>query len=154
MKAKPNRDGHNSIRGCFIDGKNDFTERQLADLTAAVIDVFSSKNDKHGIERFFTTRSDGKDLDPVGQLFVRRGLALRRCISKKPRLREQCRKVLKLYMEQVEEVGIEVTWYCKREKDVHQQDPKASVQRYFGAIHRFMQDMQWIRPSEEEQRKN
>ena len=39
----------------------DLTERQLAAVAAAVIDVFAARNDNHDVDWFFVARSMGKD---------------------------------------------------------------------------------------------
>ena len=63
---------------------SDLSETDLAMITAAVLDVHMARNDKHDVDWAFTTRADGQDLDPVGQLVVRRMLELRRAVCKRP----------------------------------------------------------------------
>ena len=57
---------------------------KLAKMSAAVIDVFRSRNNSHNADRFFATLTSAKnDLDPTVQIFTRRVLQVRRTCSKK-----------------------------------------------------------------------
>ena len=56
---------------------------EVAQLTAAIIYVFRSKNDPHKVDWFFASFfEDKKDLDPIVQIFTRRALQIRRTVCK------------------------------------------------------------------------
>ena len=61
-------------------------DSQVEAMTAAVIDVQHQRNDNRDRDCWFTVCSEGRDLDPHVQLFVRRALAVRRGIAKRPQL--------------------------------------------------------------------
>ena len=47
---------------------------KVASLTAAVIDVFKSRNNNHNANQFFSAMTGSKnDLDPVTHIFARKG---------------------------------------------------------------------------------
>lgn len=94
---------------------NDLTEKQLAAVAAAVMDVLAGKNDNHDVDRFFVSRSEGKDLDPASQLLLRRGLELRRCICKRPHARQSLKETLLLYLHQAKGAGLPTHWYREGE---------------------------------------
>ena len=70
---------------------------KVAQLTAAVIDVFRSRNDFHNVDWFFAAFfEDKKDLDPIVQIFTRRALQIWRTVCKKPGTKGQFLRILKL----------------------------------------------------------
>ena len=71
---------------------------KVASLTAAVIDVFKSRNNNHNANQFFSTITGSKnDLDPVTQIFARRVLQLRRTACKKRDAGPRFKSSLKTY---------------------------------------------------------
>ena len=71
---------------------------KVASLTAAVIDVFKSRNNNHNANQFFSTITGSKnDLDPKVQIFARRVLQVRRTACKRPETTERFRKILTTY---------------------------------------------------------
>ncbi len=78
---------------------NDLTSRQVASVSAAVLDVFRSRNDVHDADWFYVTLNDNtnRDLDPVTQILTRRCLQLRRAICKRPHLKQSFAKAIRLY---------------------------------------------------------
>ena len=74
---------------------------KVAQPTAAVIDVFRSRNNFHNVDWFFAAFfEDKKDLDPIVQIFTRRALQIRRTVCKKPGTKGQFLRILKLYSAQ------------------------------------------------------
>ena len=57
-------------------------------------------------------------MDPVCQLLMRRGTALRRCLSKGPHLERVYRHALQLYVKEATQTGVITEWYHK--EDVEQ----------------------------------
>ena len=100
------------VYACLFYGieANDLTEKQLASISAAVIDVFQGRNDNHDTDWFYATCSEGKDLDPVNQVLVRRCLEFRRAVCKRPYLKKQYQCILQMY---VKESMHEPMWYKK-----------------------------------------
>ena len=47
----------------WIEG-SDMTDKQVASLSTAIIDVFKTRNNRHDVDWFCTTCSKGRDLDP------------------------------------------------------------------------------------------
>ena len=73
---------------------------KIAKLTAAVIDVFRSKNNSHNTNMFFSTLTeDDNELDPMVQILTRRVLQLRRACSKVKGNDDKYKKMLKRYAE-------------------------------------------------------
>ena len=74
---------------------------KINQLTAAAIDVFRSRNDKHNVDWFFSAFfEDQKDLDPIAQIFARRALQIRRTACKKPATKAQFQRILEMYVSQ------------------------------------------------------
>ena len=74
------------------------TPAKLAKMSAAVIDVFRSRNNSHNADRFFATLTSAKnDLDPTVQIFTRRVLQVRRTCSKKEGADGDFKRVLNKY---------------------------------------------------------
>ena len=73
-----------------IEG-SDITEVMTARISAAVIDVFRSRNDIHDADWFYTTFSNdaSSELDPTVQILMRRTLELRRALCKRPKTAEK-----------------------------------------------------------------
>ena len=61
----------------------DFTEREYATLTTAILAALTANSSRKDVEWTFTTSSFGSDLDPVVQALTRRCMAVRRAIAKK-----------------------------------------------------------------------
>ena len=74
-------------------------DRDIAQMSAAVIDVFRSKNDMHNADWFYASHfDDDKDIDPNSQLLCRRALQLRRCYCKQERSFEKYQAILRRYV--------------------------------------------------------
>ena len=73
--------------------------QKIAQLAAAVIDVFKPKNNHHNADRFFATLTtdESKDLDPVVQILGRRASQIRRTASKSKEAEERFKKTLMKY---------------------------------------------------------
>ena len=69
-----------------------------ASLTAAIIDVFWSRNDNRHVGWFFSAfLGDKKEIDPMAQIFVRRAMQIRRAICKRKGALEQFKTILGKY---------------------------------------------------------
>ena len=81
-----------------IEG-SDVTEKMVAKMAAAVMDVFRSSNDAHDADWMFIALSNGtaKEVDPIVQLLTRRCLELRRAVFKRPGTRAKAQKIRKIY---------------------------------------------------------
>ena len=74
------------------------SSRKIANLAAAVINVFKSRNNNHRANQFFSTITEGKsDLDPTAQIFARRVMQVRRTACKKKKAEEMFKSILKDY---------------------------------------------------------
>jgi len=74
-------------------------DRDIAQMSAAVIDVFRSKNDMHNADWFYASDfDDDKDIDPNSHLLCRRALQLRRCYCKQERSLEKYQAILRRYV--------------------------------------------------------
>ena len=77
------------------------TPKKIGSLTAAVIDVFKSKNNNHTANQFFSTINESRsDLDPAAQIFARRVMQVRRTTCKKAKAEARFQKLLRLYVEE------------------------------------------------------
>ena len=83
-----------------IEG-SDITETMMARISAAVIDVFRSKNDMHDADWFYTMTSNGtiSELDPPIQVLVRRCLELRRAVCKRPKTKAKAQLIFDKYIQ-------------------------------------------------------
>ena len=74
------------------------TPAKVAKLTAAVIDVFKSRNNNHNVDRFFATMgSEEKDLDPMVQIYGRRAMQIRRSSCKSSETEKRMKQILTKY---------------------------------------------------------
>ena len=106
---------------------NDLSERQLASISAAVIDVFAGRNDNHDADWFYATQSIGGDLDPTVQVLLRRALELRRCVCKRPQDEHMLKHIVQLYVEEAKRKHTPQEWYCgraERSDEVHNDFPE------------------------------
>ena len=94
---------------------NDFNDTQLRRLAAAIVDVFSCRNDNHDTEWFFLVHSRGLDLDPLGHVLLRRCLEVRRSIGKRPASEQKMKHIMSMYVEQARATGKEYRWYRQAE---------------------------------------
>ena len=83
-----------------IEG-SDITEAMTAKISAAVIDVFRSKNDNHDADWFYMMVSNGtsSELDPSIQILLRRCLEFRRALCKRPKTRAKAQLILEKYIQ-------------------------------------------------------
>ena len=85
---------------------------KVAKLTAAVIDVFKSKNNNHNVDRFFATLgSEEKDLDPVVQIYGRRAMQIRRSSCKGSQAEKRNKGNLLKYATRYKKGSIWPKWY-------------------------------------------
>ena len=90
-------------------------------MTAAVIDVFKSKNNNHNVDRFFATLgSEEKDLDPVVQIYGRRAMQIRRSSCKSSQAEKRNKENLLEYAMRHKQGSIWPKWY----HDIDQGCPK------------------------------
>ena len=68
---------------------NHFPDSALRALRAAIVDLISKGNPHRSNDFTFATSSEGTDLDPVVDFFVRRTTAIRRAICDDPNIAEQ-----------------------------------------------------------------
>ena len=81
-------------------------------LTAAVIDLFKSRNNTHNANQFFSTITKSKnDLDPAAQIFASRVLQVRRTACKKKIAEERFQSLLKNYAKKHKRGGQWPKWY-------------------------------------------
>ena len=77
------------------------TGHRINQLTAAVIDVFRSRNDHHSVDWFFSSfLNEHADLDPIVQTITMRILQLRRTTCKKPEMLQTFTRILLQYAHQ------------------------------------------------------
>lgn len=74
-------------------------ERQMADLSRAVIQILTNKGTNQDLDSTFAACSWGDDLDPVVQVLVKACMALRRAIAKRPHSKIHYQKTHKLYVQ-------------------------------------------------------
>lgn len=74
--------------------------QKIAQLAAAVIDVFKPRNNHHNADSFFATLSadETKDLDPVVQILGRRAMQIRRSANKGKGVLDMFKKILMKYV--------------------------------------------------------
>jgi len=86
--------------------------QKVAKLTAAVINVFRSRNNNHNVDRFFTTLTpDKQELDPMVEIFARRAMQIRRTICKQRHMEEKYKRMLKKYADQNKEAEVAPAWF-------------------------------------------
>ena len=91
---------------------------KVASLTAAVIDVFKSRNNNHNANQFFSTITGSKnDLDPQVQIFARRVLQVRRTACKRPEAAERFRKIPTTYAGKHKRNGRWPKWFRSEDDD-------------------------------------
>ena len=92
---------------------------KVAKLSAAVINVFRSRNNSHNADRFYTTLTSGKnDLDPMAQVLARRVLQIRRTSTKRPDAEAKFKTTLKKYaVKHKEAEGEWPCWYYPNEEE-------------------------------------
>ena len=80
---------------------SDITESMTAKISAAVMDVYRSRNDIHDADWFYTAASNGsgKELDPVVQILTRRCMEFRRAICKRPGTMAKAQAIIASYVE-------------------------------------------------------
>ena len=94
------------------------TPNKVAGLTAAVIDVFKSRNNNHNANQFFSTITGSKvDLDPQVQIFARRAMQIRRTACKRPETMERFRKSIQRYASKYKRDGTWPRWYRPEAED-------------------------------------
>ena len=99
------------------------TPAKMAKMSAAVIDVFRSRNNSHNADLFFATLTNAKnDLDPATQIFTRRILQARRTCNKKEGADVDFRRVLKKYAAKHKDNGAWPTWYRPPQDDQESQN--------------------------------
>ena len=70
----------------------------MANMSAAVIDVFKSRNDNHNTDRFFTIIAFDKDeIDPAIEVFARRVMQIRRTACKSKGMANRYKDMLRRY---------------------------------------------------------
>lgn len=73
----------------------EITIAKVAQLTAAVIDVFRTRNDTHNVDWFFFAfLGDNKEMDPNAQILTRRAMQIRRSTCKKVETTGQFQRIL------------------------------------------------------------
>ena len=91
---------------------------KVAKLTAAVIDVFKSRNNNHNANQFFSTITRSKhDLDPQAHMFARRVLQVRRTAFKKSDAAERFRKTIRTYATKHKRNGKWPVWFQHQNED-------------------------------------
>ena len=94
------------------------TPTKVASLTAAVIDVFKSRNNNHNANQFFSTITGSKvDLDPQVQIFARRAMQVRRTACKRPETMERFQKSIRNYANKYKRDGTWPKWYRPEDED-------------------------------------
>ena len=73
-------------------------ERQLADITTAVLKVLTNKGTNHDLDSTFAACSWGDDLDPVIQLFVQQCMTIRRAVAKRPHKKIHYQNIFNEYL--------------------------------------------------------
>ena len=56
-------------------------DEQVASMSAAVMDVFNRKNNRHDVDWFYSTSHNGKNLDPQVQVVTRRVIVVRKAVA-------------------------------------------------------------------------
>lgn len=79
-----------------IEG-TDYTDKQIARLSAKTIDVFKKRNNRYDLDWWYATCSHGPDLDMALQIFVRRVIGFRRAYAKQPYQQTKLRNIIRLY---------------------------------------------------------
>ena len=59
------------LRQLELEG-SDMTDKQVASLSVAATDAFKKRNNRHDVDWFYTTCSQGRDIDPQIQIVLRR----------------------------------------------------------------------------------
>lgn len=91
---------------------------KVASLTAAVIDVFKSRNNDHNANQSFSTMTGSKsDLDPVTQILPRRVLQIRRTACKQRKAGPKFKSILKTYVTKHKRNGKWPRWYRDEEQE-------------------------------------
>ena len=86
--------------------------QKIANLTAAVIDAFKSRNNNHNANNFFSTITPTKnDLDPAAQILARRVLQVRRIACKKEGADDRIKSLLRDYATKHKKNGTWPKWY-------------------------------------------
>ena len=95
---------------------------KIARITAAVVDVFRSRNANRNIDRFFSTLTDdSRDLDPVVQIYGRRAMQVRRSCCKNKEAEKRMKETVVKYATKHKIGGAWPKWY----HDVDQEDTEA-----------------------------
>jgi len=92
------------------------TPSKFAKLSAAVINVFRSRNDNHNADRFYTTVGACKDdIEPVAQVFCRRAMQIRRTAYKQRGAEERFKRLLLKYASKCKhKTGKWPRWFHRR----------------------------------------
>ena len=91
---------HSKVYGAAMYGveAGQVAPTMIAKMTAAVIDVFRSRNNNHNVDQFFATiTNDANELDPLAQLLTRRTMQMRRTANKKIGMVEKYGKTIQKY---------------------------------------------------------
>ena len=92
---------------------------KIARLTAAVIDVYRSRNNNHNVDRFFATLGEeARDLDPVVQIYGRRALQIRRTCCKNKDAEQRFKDTLLKYAARHKKGDEWPKWYYDIEQDI------------------------------------
>ena len=95
----------------------------MASLTAAVIDVFKSRNNNHNANQFFSTITGSKNyLDPITQIFAIRVHQIRRTACNKREAGTRFKNVLRTYATKQKKNGRWPSWYRDNEQDGEEHD--------------------------------
>ena len=100
----------------------DVKDVQIEQLAGAVIHAYHTRNNNHDRDWWFTTASEGRDVDPHLQCFIRRCIALRRAIVKRPQTKERVTKTIVRYARQEE---AEKWWRSEHQIDTSFEQPAA-----------------------------
>lgn len=85
------------FHGCEVA---DLKDSQIDAMTAAGIDIQHSKNDRHDRDWWSATSTEGRDLDPHLQTFVRRSTAVRQATAKRPKTLRSVSNTVRAYARQ------------------------------------------------------
>jgi hypothetical protein len=98
--------------GVEASGIND---REVAQMSVAVIDVYRSRNNKHDADSFYATNgSEAKDIDPNSQILSRRVMQIRRNYCKQGSKVHQSQAIMRRYVRESKQQP--PVWYHDLEK--------------------------------------
>jgi len=101
---------------------------KMASMSAAVIDVFKSKNDNHNADRFYTTIALDKDeTDPMIEVFARRLMQIRRTTCKNIGMETRYKDMLRRYADKHMKGQEWPKWYQQTNDEANSKEGRPSI---------------------------